>query len=447
MHISNFATEKRIKHFCMPIFNRATYGRSKSLIEDITKHPHMKLTVVLSSAALWGEFGKASDYIQGAHPNVELVEITKHDSTHIGMALSASEIVSKFARFYASHDFDAVIVIADRYETLPAALAASYLNIPLIHIQGGELTGNIDDRVRHSVTKLSDYHFVATRLAKEYVVAMGEDHSRVFNTGCPSLDIIHDNSIHRYDSKENYILCIFHPETENTDEAYAQTQVLLRAVREYCVEYGERCYWFYPNPDPGREKITELLNHEFTDSPIFIKAINKEPEKFLWQLAGARLIVGNSSCGIRESSYLGVPSVNVGDRQGIRERAHNILDATFEHKNLLSALRFQHKRRRYGKSHLFGTGRASEYIVKYLARIDFTLKGTLTYPTKAEFRSKHFGEKRFNDHKKRIGAPFRKNLPSGTKSRAVQSKPRRTRSKNAKSHSDAPGEPGTSYTH
>ena len=431
----------------MPIFNRATYGRSKSLIEDISKYPHMKLTVVLSSATLWEEFGKASDYIQGAHPNVDLVEIGRNDPTHLGMARSAGEIVSKFCEYYHAHDFDGVIVIADRYETLPAAVAATYLNIPLIHIQGGELTGNIDDRVRHSITKLADYHFVSTRLAKEYVVAMGEDHSRVFNTGCPSLDIIHDNSIHRYESKENYILCIFHPETENVDEAYDQTEVLLNAVEEYCKLFGQRCYWFYPNPDPGRQKIIELLDRRFDHSQIFVKAVNKEPEKFLWQLAGARIIVGNSSCGIRESSYLGVPSVNVGDRQGLRERAQNILDASFEHNDILSALKFQHKRQRYGKTHLFGTGRASEYIAKYLDRMDLSLKGTLTYPRRPEFRNRHFGEKRFNEHKKRIGAPFRKNVRPGTQSRTVQGKSRSPRSKNAEPRGDAQGEPRETHCH
>lgn len=393
------------KHFCLPIFNRATYGRCKTLITEIARHPEMKITVVLSSGSLWEEFGNASEYIEKGHKNVEFhkIEIPKTDGSHLGMALSASMLTQAISVFLNRNNFNAVIAVADRYETLPVALAASYMNIPLIHIQGGELTGNIDDKVRHAVTKLADYHFVSTKLSKEYVIEMGEDRSRVFNTGCPSLDLIQKNGIYKFRAKEKYILSIFHPETENPTLAFEQTQAVLNSVWEYCIQYGYRCYWFYPNPDPGREEIIEYLDHVLkTDRSPFIKAINKEPEKFLWQLAGARLIIGNSSCGIREASFLGVPAINVGDRQGLRERAANVIDATYNEENIKSALHFQHEREMYLRSYLYGTGRSAEYIVRRLEKLDLSSKGSLTYPFESPYKEKHFGEKRFHDHEKRL---------------------------------------------
>jgi UDP-hydrolysing UDP-N-acetyl-D-glucosamine 2-epimerase len=403
-HLSQFYKSLPPRKICLCVFNRATYGRTKVLIEELGKRENISLTVVLSSSLLWKEFGDAGRaYIRKDSSRVayELLDIPRAEQSHLGSIKEAAQIADRFGDYFSRHEFDAVVVVADRYETLPAALACAYLNIPLVHIQGGEITGNIDDKVRHSVSMLADYHFVATENAKTYLLALGQERDRIFNTGCPSIDLVRVARARRFRPKERYVLAIFHPETERAEEAFEQTKTVLEATLEYCAKYSAKCYWFYPNPDPGREAITRYLDEAIQAyGPYFVKAVNEEPEDFLRRLAGARYIIGNSSCGIRESSYIGVPAINVGARQRVRERSWNVIDTGYDKDAILKAIEESHVIERHLPSRLYGTGYASREIADYLSRIDFTLKGPLTYPTQFQYREKHFGESRFHDHKK-----------------------------------------------
>ena len=399
------APEKRL---AVCLFNRATYGRCKELIHELSIYPNFKITLVVGSALLWDDYGKAVDHIEKEHPGVRIqrIETERSDGTHAGMGAQAGALLSQLSRFFSANTFDAVVVVADRYETLPAATAANYHNLPVVHLQGGEVTGNIDDRVRNAVTKLADLHFVATDLCKEYVLAMGEERERVFKTGCPSIDVLKRNRVTRYTPKEKYILSIFHPETENSEKAFEQTRIVMEAVLEYCAEHQFRCHWFYPNPDPGREEIVRYLDLAVKENPALVmKAINKPPVEFLKQLAGARLIVGNSSCGIRESAWLGLPAVNVGERQKMRERAYNVVSTDYDRAEILAALKYQHTMQKYPRSQLFGDGRASRWIAQYLQRIQFSLKGPLTYPLQPRFKEQHFGPDRTRSHTQRRNPP------------------------------------------
>ena len=405
MHLSDHAITLPKKKLAICIFNRATYARCKSVIKELSKFPHIDLTVILSSSLLMEEFGNAAqEYIIGDSNNVhiELIDTGPNLSTGLGICRSSSRILDLFSSYFHSLSFDAVIVVADRFETLPAAMAASYQNIPVIHIQGGETTGNIDDRVRHAVTKIADYHFAATELSKEYILHMGEDQRRVHQTGCPSIDLIFTNKIKRWHPKEKYILCIFHPETENVQEAYDQTKTVLESVLEYCMQFGTRCYWYYPNPDPGRAEIIGLLDSILSQQKDFlIKAINKDPVLFMRQLAGAQFIIGNSSCGIRESSFIGLPAIDIGDRQLYRERASNVITVKHNKEQIKKAMIVQLRESRHKTSYVFGIGKAGKAIAHYISKMDFMLKGTLTYPFHSKFKERHFGEGRFELQKKR----------------------------------------------
>jgi UDP-hydrolysing UDP-N-acetyl-D-glucosamine 2-epimerase len=394
--------DNQSRHFALEIFNRATYSRCKHLIKAICEHPNMKLDLILSSSLGMEEYGSPQKYIERENPKANIHHIPiefAEGAQRAGQASAA--ILDGFTRFLLGRSYTAFIVVADRFETLPAAFAANLHNIPVVHLQGGEVTGNIDERVRHAVTKLSDYHFAATECAKKYIIEMGEERFRVFSTGCPSLDVVRRGHIRRYAPKEKYIICQFHPHTTEVDEAYEQTAQLLDAVVEYCAKEGVVCYWYWPNPDPGREEVIRLIEEAHKKNKMWlIKAMNKPPEQFLLQLSGAKFIIGNSSCGIRECSFMGVPAINVGDRQALRERSWNVIDCGFGKEELLKAIYVQHHAKKYPRSLLYGDGRASEYMLAHLAHIDFELKGQLTYPMKFEFRELHFGEARFERHKK-----------------------------------------------
>lgn len=403
----NVYLEKKRKKLVLPIFNRATYARCKALIEGIEKSGDLELTVLLSSGIVQDEFGNAKDYVVKNHPNVtfKILHLKNNDFTHLGITEFSADLLKTLAKHYHELKPDAVIVVADRFETLPAAMAAKYQNIKLIHIQGGEITGNIDDQVRWAVSQLADYHFVATKASKQYLLESGEELTRVFETGCPSLDLIKRNQIKRKKlSKRDkrYFICIFHPETDNEQEAYSQTQLVFDTCLDYARKTEHKCIWFYPNPDPGRNEIIKYLNENMGKNSAHIeKAINYEPEDFLRLLAKSQFIVGNSSCGIREGSYLGVPCINLGNRQSVRERSWNVVDLGFEFDPLFKEMESQAKIFDYRRSYLYGYGESTKYILAHLLRLELTPKPSKTYPKQFKFKELHFGEARFTEHKKR----------------------------------------------
>jgi len=396
-----------MKHICLPIFNRATYSRIQNLIESIEDGNKIDLTVVLSSSLLQSEYGNASEtYIKDRYKKVKVVEIEVPEvKSHLDMALTSAVILDKFARFYADNKFDMILIVADRFEMLPAAIAASYQNIPVIHVQGGEISGNIDDKVRHAITKLADAHYVATHLAKKYVLKMGEEPDRVKRLGCPSLDLIRRYRAKRVlHPKGKHIICIFHPDTKlHPGVAREQTECVMKAVVEYCRTFDHYCHWFWPNPDPNRVEIAEFLEETYQQSEgVIRKIVNIPNDKFLKMLARTRMIIGNSSCGLRESSFIGVPSVNIGPRQHIRQRATNVFEVPdFDWHSIVSAMVYQHDQKSYEKSELFGSGRASHLFVRHLDEYDQGIKGSLQYPYWTEFEDEHFRRDQLQQTRKR----------------------------------------------
>lgn len=383
-------------HLCL--FNRATYSRCKALIEELSKYPNIKLTLICSSSLLMGDYGKAIDYIRRDHRNchIETIDEMPQNPTGTGSAMLVGKLMIALSGYFSTTKPNAVIVVADRFETWAPALVARCHNIPIVHIQGGEITGNIDDVIRHSITQVADYHFVSTYAAKTYLIEMGQEPKRVYLTGCPSLDVIARNKIFRRWGKGKYIISIFHPETNLVEKAYEQTKIVMEAVIEYCILNDYKCYWYYPNPDPGRMEIVRYLDSVLSEySKHIVKAINLEPEQFLRQLAQCRLIIGNSSCGIRESSRLGVPSINVGDRQLLRERSNNVMDVGYDKDKIFRLLKKQHDMEKYTPSNLYGSGQSTKRMAEYLARMNYSLKGPLTYPLQAKFKEQHFGITRF----------------------------------------------------
>jgi UDP-hydrolysing UDP-N-acetyl-D-glucosamine 2-epimerase len=288
---------------------------------------------------------------------------------------------------------DVVVTVADRYETLATAVAAAYMNIPVAHVQGGEVTGSIDEKVRHAVTKLADLHLVSSRPAAERVIRMGEDPDRVFITGCPSIDlaaeILADPTLNfdpyeRYDGvgKEvdisgGYIVVMQHPVTTEYELARQQVTETLYAIREL----GLPTLWFWPNVDAGSDGtsggIRAFRENERPNNIHFFK--NMAPTDFLRLVYNSRCLVGNSSVGIRECSFLGVPVVNIGSRQSGRDRGNNVLDTTHDCGKVIEAVRHQLARGRYPQDLLYGNGRAGEQIADVLAKAPLRIEKQLTY--------------------------------------------------------------------
>lgn len=311
--------------------------------------------------------------------------VTSAKSTGIGL--------SELATVFDNLQPDAVVTIADRYETLATAVAASYMNIPVVHVQGGEVTGSIDEKVRHSVTKLSNLHLVSTKLARERVIRLGEPPDTVHLTGCPSIDIAADVAarpdfdfavFERYggvgpktDLSKGYLVVMQHPVTTEYDEARRQVEETLYAVKDF----GLPVLWFWPNPDAGSDGTSKGIRvfREKEQPENFHLFRNMFPEDFLRLLVHSTAIVGNSSVAIRECSYLGVPAVNIGTRQDGRERGANVIDVDHERGAIAAAIREHLRRGKPATDHLYGDGRAGGRIADCLSTAELTIEKRLTY--------------------------------------------------------------------
>jgi UDP-hydrolysing UDP-N-acetyl-D-glucosamine 2-epimerase len=276
---------------------------------------------------------------------------------------------------------------------MSTAIAASYMNIPLVHIQGGEVTGNIDEKVRHAITKLSDLHFVSTEMARERVIRMGEKPDRVFVTGCPSIDIakkirengkLDFNPYERYggvgeqpDFSEGYLVVMQHPVTTEYEASREQVLDTLEAVNAL----KKTTFWFWPNVDAGSDGTSNAIrafreNHHPRHIHFFK---NMDPLDFLKVLKNSRCLIGNSSVGIRECSYLGVPVVNIGTRQNGRDRGGNVLDTDYDRERIRQAVLRQMDQGHYLSDFIYGDGGAGEKIAQLLSQAPLSYRKILSY--------------------------------------------------------------------
>ena len=262
-----------------------------------------------------------------------------------------------------------------------------------MHIQGGEVSGSIDDRVRHAISKLANIHLVATKGAAARLERMGENRSSIHVTGCPSIDIAAEvlerpkldfDPMERYvgvgnqiDLSQGYLVVLQHPVTTEYEDARVQALATLKAVHDL----GIPVLWFWPNVDAGSDGTSKAIrSYRETVQPKnlhFFK--NMKPADFLRLVLGSRCMVGNSSVGIRECTFLGIPVVNIGSRQRGRERGDNVIDAPHDHGAIKDAIVRQLGSGRYPISDLYGHGSAGERIAAILAEAPLTFDKTFAY--------------------------------------------------------------------
>ena len=288
---------------------------------------------------------------------------------------------------------DAVITIADRFETMATAIAASYMNIPLIHVQGGEVTGNIDEKVRHAITKLADLHLVATERAKERVIRMGEAPSKVFNTGCPSIDlaaeVLKDSKLdfdpfEKYggvgrmiEFHNRYLVVMQHPVTTEYKESRIHIEETLNAINSLRIP----TFWFWPNVDAGSDGTSKGIRvfREKNSIPHIHFFKNMEPVDFLKLLYNSKCLIGNSSVGIRECAYLGIPVVNIGSRQNGRERGQNVIDIEYSKQAIKEAINQHLINGKKQPDYVYGKGNSGKKIAGIIANEDLNYQKILNY--------------------------------------------------------------------
>jgi UDP-hydrolysing UDP-N-acetyl-D-glucosamine 2-epimerase len=339
----------------------------------------VELKILCSASALLDRYGRVVDLIRADGFDVvdELYTVVEGNEP-INMALTTASTIQQSALLLKRLNPDQVVTIADRYETLGTAIAAAYLGLRLIHIQGGELSGNIDEKVRHAVTKLANLHLVSNEHARNRLLRMGEQPAAVHVTGCPSVDLAREalelplqdvqHAVNTSgvgdapDLKQDYAVVLQHPETDSFDQSYGRMEMTLKAAKSL----GLPALVFWPNVDAGADATSKAIRvfRETHEVSNFRYIKNLEGHLFLRLLAGARCLIGNSSVGIRECAFLGTPVVNVGDRQMGRERGPNTLDCEWNLSEILRSADKQASAGRYKRSFIYGDGFAGEKVAR-----------------------------------------------------------------------------------
>ncbi len=382
------------RKICVVVTARPSYSRIRTALKAISEHPDLELQLVVAASALLDRYGNAIQAIErDGFAIAARVYMVLEGENLVTSAKSTGLGLVELATVFDGLKPDAVVTIADRYETMATAVAASYMNIPVVHVQGGEVTGSIDEKVRHAVTKLSNVHLVSTQMAAERVRRLGEEPSSIHVTGCPSIDIAAEVAARpemdfdpfakyggvgpKADLTKGYLVVMQHPVTTEYDEARHQVEETLYAV----TGVGLPVLWFWPNVDAGSDGTSKGIRvfREQVDPPDFHLFRNMFPEDFLRLLCGATAIVGNSSVAIRECSYLGVPAVNIGSRQQGRERGQNVIDVEHDRVAIAAAIRAHMSRGRAPKDLLYGDGQAGARIADCLATVPLTIEKRLTY--------------------------------------------------------------------
>ncbi len=382
------------RKICVVVTARPSYARVKTALQAIKDHPKLELQLVLAGSALLGRYGNAVNVIEkdGFEVTEKIYNILEGE-TPTGMAKTTGIAIMELATAFHNLKPDIVVTIADRFETIATSIAASYQNIPLAHIQGGEVTGNIDEKVRHANTKLADIHLVASEDAAQRVLKMGDSAEMIINTGCPSMDIAREvlespkfdfDPLVKYggvgseiDWKSGYIVVMQHPVTTEFEKSKEHIKETLKAVDEL----GIPTFWFWPNVDAGSDGTSSgIRQYREKSNPKNIHFFkNMEPQDFLRLIKNSRCLIGNSSVGIRESAFLGIPVVNIGSRQNGRQRAKSVIDCGYNQEEIKNAIQRHLEHGHYESEFIYGDGTAGKKIADTLATCELKFHKTITY--------------------------------------------------------------------
>jgi UDP-N-acetylglucosamine 2-epimerase (non-hydrolysing)/GDP/UDP-N,N'-diacetylbacillosamine 2-epimerase (hydrolysing) len=365
---------------------RSDYTKLKSVLFRMKESKKIEMIIVLFGAHTLEECGDSYKNLSDDGFNPKYILNT--NVSGIGtdpMVKSIGVGIMEISTILNLEKPDASMIVGDRYEILSSAIASSINNIPVIHIQGGELSGTIDEVIRHSITKLSHLHFPSTEKSANRIIQMGESKENVYNVGCPALDYILDQN---YCSKEqmanhsgfnqfsidynnDYGILIQHAVTTEHEDSHRQMLVTLNALQKF----KKQILLVYPNPDAGSDGIIKAIRNfdliHKKHSVIKEKVKNLPFNIFLNLLKNSSFIIGNSSSGIRESHIFNIPTINIGSRQNNRERTSNIIDVSYDEDEILNALRSTAKIKK-NINNPYGDGTAGKKICDIIEKTDFT---------------------------------------------------------------------------
>jgi len=357
---------KTIKKIAFLSGTRADFGKIKSLIQILENDIHFEPFVFVTGMHLMQTYGYTLIEIERC--NFSNVHAFKNHTNEATMDLTLAKTIQGFSKYIKKIQPDLIVVHGDRVEAMAGAIVGALNNILVAHIEGGELSGTVDELIRHSVSKMSHIHYVSNQKAKKRLIQMGELEKSIKIIGSPDVDIMFSSHLPTIDEVKkyyeipfnNYALAMFHPVTTEYSkmEGYARNFVdaLLKDNKNYVV--------IFPNNDLGSEKIIKAYNKLDNNSRFKIFP-SVRFEYFLTLLKNSNFIVGNSSAGIREAPYYGIPTINIGSRQKNRSLHSHITNVSYESDNIVEALKTNHELVEKD-AETFGIGNSSQLFLESL---------------------------------------------------------------------------------
>lgn len=353
--------------------SRADFGLMRSTLLRLHADERFDVAICVTGPHLMPDHGMTVSAIRESGLRIAgCVEAPVLASTGAGMAKAIASSLAGIVDVFEDENPDLVMLLGDRGEMLAGAIAAIHVGVPIVHLHGGERSGTVDEPIRHAISKLSHYHFVATQGSRDRLVRMGEPADRVFVTGAPGLDGLVE-SVHwsreqlateeGLDPLEPIALMVFHPVVQDAAQAGEHVAAILRVLREIDIQV----ICLRPNSDAGGKAILGRLEQE---RGLRLRLhTHLARERFVSWMNAVDLMIGNSSSGIIEAPSFGIPVVNVGDRQAMRERCANVIDADYTAASIRSAVELALRRGRRPTENLYGDGRAGERIATLIGSI------------------------------------------------------------------------------
>ncbi len=383
-----------MRKICVVVGSRANYSSIKSAMRAIQAHPDLELQLILGASALLDRYGEVAKLIKedGFSPAAQVYMLIEGENPAT-MAKSTGLGLLELPTIFSRLKPDIVLTVGDRFETMATTLAAAYMNIALAHSMGGEVTGTIDESIRHAVTKFAHIHFPACDDAKERIVKLGERPEDIYEVGCPRIDLVADvleknrNGLGadlfaqgvggKFDLNEPFLIVSQHPVTTEFGDGERQITETLTAIRNLNLP----AIILWPNADAGADDIARGMRkfrENYDDSRIhFFK--NLPVDVYITLMSKTACLIGNSSSAIRDGAYIGTPAVNIGSRQQGRQRGGNVIDVDYDAGAIADAVLRQFKHGRYESEPIYGDGHAGEKMADVLATCDWQLQKRITY--------------------------------------------------------------------
>jgi UDP-hydrolysing UDP-N-acetyl-D-glucosamine 2-epimerase len=383
-----------MRKICVVVGSRANYGSIKSVMRAVRAHPGLELQIVAAASAVLDRYGAVVDQLarDGFEPAARVYMLIEGE-TPTTMARSTGLGLLELPTVFDSLRPDVVVTVGDRFETMATALAAAYQNIPLAHTMGGEVSGTIDESIRHAVTKFAHIHFPACSEARDRIIKLGERPETVHLVGCPRMDLVAEILADggqrpgsdlfaegvggSFDLSRPFVMVSQHPVTTEYGAGDRQMTATLEAVEEV----GLPALVFWPNADAGSEDVARGIRRfrEMHDNARFHFFKNLPAESYMRLMTRTACLVGNSSSAIREGAFIGTPAVNIGTRQHRRQRGSNVIDVDHDRATIASAIRRQIEHGPYQSEPIYGDGRAGERIANVLADCELHVDRLITY--------------------------------------------------------------------